>query len=319
MKIGRCGVNPNLARVGGTERGRKAAVDYPPNDNRKLWRLMTKRQKWQIAHMSDDDRDPPAPEAPPEADAPDADAPGLAEQRARVAHAVLRAAIRLAAAGGLSLKQLGALLEMGYFELLRREGLDLKVIAERLGVSLRTVDRLSKQLKHNFADFEDEHTLPRRIELVLWAGARTEGRILQALGEIDRAQVKRTLDRLVDSGRLLREDGRTPRYGVARQAYRLVRDAWLARLDGLDNLLRSVGNTIEARFFRPTEPAFARTLNLHVRPADLPRLTRLYEDIIWKELAALDAAAEGDPDAVTLDFSVLWAPHDLLDGDKPSE
>lgn len=270
---------------------------------------MTNRQKWQIMSMADDTTPDPTPGS---------QAPTPAEQRARVTHAALLAAIRLAEAGAMSLKQLVGLLEMGYFERLRRQGLDLRAIADRLGVSVRTADRLSKQLKHNFADFEDEHTLPRRIEYVLWSGARTEGRILQALGEDDRAQVKHTLDRLVAAGRLVRDEGRTPRYGVARQAYRLVRDAWLARLDGLDNLLRSVGNTIEARFFRPSAPAFARTLNLHVRPADLPRLARLYEETIWAELAALDAAAEGDPDAVALDFSVLWAPHDLQGGGKPS-
>ena len=32
------------------------------------------------------------------------------------------------------------------------------------------------------------------------------------------------------------------------------RDAWLARLDGLDNLFRSVSGVVEARFFRPETP-----------------------------------------------------------------
>lgn len=266
---------------------------------------MTKRQFWQIVSMTTDDPD----EAPPHATEP----PTEAELRARVTHAAVLAASRLAAAGGLTLKQLTALVEMSAFELLRRRGLDLKAIAARLGVSVRKVDRLSKQLKLNFADFEDEHTLPRRIEYALWAGARTEGRVVQAVADVDRGLVKRTLDRLVEVGRLEREGGRTPRYRVARQAYRLVRDAWLARLDGLDNLFRAVSGVVEARFFRPETPAFVRTLNLHVRPDDIAALQRLYEEVIWPALVEMDASAEGDPEAVALDFSVLWAPHDVID------
>lgn len=241
-----------------------------------------------------------------------------AELKARVTQTALSAAARLAAVGGLSLKQANALLEMSMFRLLRRRGLDLTRIADVLGVSRRKVDRLSKQLKHNFADFEEAHALPRRIEFALWAGARTEGRILQALGDADRELVKRTLDALVEQGRLVRHDGRTPSYAVARQKYRLVRDEWLSRLDGLDNLLRSVGNAVHARFFRPEQPAFARTLNLHVRPEDLPRLARLYEQVIFPEFAALDEVAQGHEDAVGLDFSVLWGPNGLMDDELPS-
>ena len=240
------------------------------------------------------------------------------ELKARVTQTALSAAARLAAAGGLTLKQASGLLEMSLFRVLRRRGLDLERIAAILGVSRRKVDRLSRQLKTNFADFEQAHTLARRIEFALWAGARTEGRIAQAVGDADRSLVTDTLDRLVEQGRLVRHPGRTPRYAVARQRYRLVRDAWLARLDGLDNLLRSVGNTVQARFFHPERPAFARTLNLHVRPADLARLQRLYDDVIWPELAALDEAAQGDGDALGLDFSVLWGPNGLIDDDLPS-
>ena len=95
--------------------------------------------------------------------------------------------------------------------------------------------------------------------------------------------------------------------------FRLVRDTILARIDGLGNLLGSVANVIFGRFFEREPAAFARTLNLRVRREDLPALQALYESLVWSRLVELDEAAHGDPDAVAIDFNVIWGPHRQID------
>ncbi len=236
------------------------------------------------------------------------------ERVRRVVHALLLCAVRVARAYRLPLKSTAKLLELGYFRALRREGLTLSDTADLLDVGLRTAKRLSQQLRHNFRDAERGHGLPRRIEYALWAEPMSAARITQTMADVPPAELQATLDELVRNGRLALRPGRTPTYVPAKDRYRLVRDEWLARIDGLENLLRNVSDTVFARFFQGEKRAFARTLSLRVREADLERLQEMYERIVWETLSKLDDAAKADPDApsVPLDFSILWAPHDFI-------
>ncbi len=234
------------------------------------------------------------------------------EYRQRILHALLGAAVRVAVPVSAPMKRLTKLLELAYFRELRRQGLSLQGAADRLGVSHRTATRLSRLLKTNFLDSTQEHELPRRVEFALWGEPMSAARLAQVMPEVNRQTLEQTLDRLVEEGRLELRPGRTPTYAPARGAYRLVQDQRGARIDALDNLVGSVARAVTARFFDSDDRAFARTLNLRVRHQDLKELQSLYEDLVWTKLAALDAAAQADPESesVSLDLSLLWAPRE---------
>ena len=87
---------------------------------------------------------------------------------------------------------------------------------------------------------------------------------------------------------------------------------WLARLDGLNNLLSTVANAVDARFFQDNPHAFARTVSLRVREEDMPKLHALYNDVIWDTLRELDALARDDESAQEIDLSLVWAPYEFI-------
>ena len=100
-------------------------------------------------------------------------------------YSLLGPAVRMAHTNRVSLKDLGEWAQMAYFHEAKRRGGTLKTIASRVGASVRNVARLSKRLKSNFLRPELEHELPCRIEFALWPGPMTEGRIKQALRDVD--------------------------------------------------------------------------------------------------------------------------------------
>lgn len=230
----------------------------------------------------------------------------------RVIYAMLAPAVRLALAFQIPIKDLGDLVQMAYFHEVRRRGLKMRQASDILGVSMRKVALLSRRLKQNFLQEETQEALPRRLEFMLWAEPLSEARLRQVIGDVDDDEITAALQRLEAQGRVRLVPGRTPTWEVVRSEFRLVRDTWLARIDGLNNLLGSVANAVFGRFFRDEERAFARTLSLRIRPEDLERLRALYDEHIYPTLRDLDAAAHGDDEAEEIDVSIIWAPYEYL-------
>jgi len=259
---------------------------------------------------------PPSPNAPDPSESNDSTgsiAPD--ELNRRVLYAMLEPVAALALTLGIPAKSVDELTQMALFHQTRQRGLTLSEAADVLDVSMRTVSRLSKLLKSNFLDTEVDHTLPRRIEFMLWAEPLSEARIFQVLTDVgDPDEVSQALATLMDEGRVERRIARTVTYAIASGRRRLVRDTWLARVDALGNLAGNLANTVFARFFGRGEAgaSFARTLTLRLRRRDLPKVAEMYEQVIWRTLAELDEAAAGDDDTVAIDFSVIWAPYALL-------
>ncbi len=236
-----------------------------------------------------------------------------AELARRVAYALLGPAVRLAFAHGVPVREVEDLVQMAYFHEVRRSGRTLQETADALGVSLRKAAQLSARLKQGFTDAEREEALPRRVEFVLWAGPLSEARIRQALPGDEPAEVSAALRALVAQGRVRALEGRTPTYEVVRGEARLVSDRWLARIDGLNTMLGSVGNAVFARFFRPEAPALARTLAFRVRRDALGAIAKLYEETIFPALRALEEDAKDDAGAATVEASFLFAPKELIE------
>lgn len=227
-----------------------------------------------------------------------------------VLYAMLRPVVRLAHRLTVPLKELGQWTEMGYFHELRRQNMKMREISEALEISMRKAASLSRQLKDGF--FEPaRHGLARRLEFMIWAEPMSLVRMQQSIAEEDPEDVASALERLVVEGRVTAVEGdRIVTYHVASAESRLVRGDWVAKLDALNQLLDTVSSAVARRFFDDDPVALVRNLELRVRREDLGKLRKLYEEVIFKELAALDDHARGDPDSLAVDFAVCWAPRD---------
>lgn len=241
--------------------------------------------------------------------------PTPAETQERVAYAFLQAAARLGAAFELPLKTFERLGHMAAYHVLRRRGLDLGEIANRLQVSRRKVDQLSRLLKENFfaqhVEAASGAALGRRIEFMLWAEPLSTKRLHQVLRGVDEAAIDAALAALQGAGRIAEEGGL---WSITTPERRLVRDDWLARVDALNHQLGAVLKAAHGRFFQDDPRAFARTVSLRVRRTRVAELEALYREVLWPALVALDADCQGaDPaDIEEMTISLCWAPAGAL-------
>ena len=237
-----------------------------------------------------------------------------AELQDRVLYALLGPSSRLARLFGTQLGTLRDLAEMAYYHETKRQGMKMKEVAELMDVSISKVALLSRALKENFLREEAQAELPRRIEFMLWAQPLSLAKIKQVLTDVSAQDVNRAIRELLDEGRIIKEkQDANVLYRLAISTDRRVWDSWLARVDGLNNVLRNVTDAIYARFFTSEQAAFARTLTFRVRPEDLERLQEFYEKQLFKLVQELDAATEDEPGtAVPISLSVFWAPYDFL-------
>ncbi len=235
----------------------------------------------------------------------------------RVVFSLLLPAARIAQRYGLPLRALTESSKLAGFHQARGQGLKLREIVDRLGVSMSAAARLSKRLKHNFLRPEIEHELPCRIEFALWPGPLGEARLAQALPDVEPALIVETLEGLAEEGSVERVGGRTVTWRLLRAVDRRVAPDLYARIDGLNSLCGVLADAVYARFFRDEPTAFARSLMLRIRREDVETLERFYEDELWPLLARLDEAAEAHDDTIELGFGLMWAPHERLRRDTP--
>lgn len=231
------------------------------------------------------------------------------ELKSRVAFSLLLPVAQIATTLGLPLSDMKKWLETAYFQEARRRGLELKDVKDVMHVSISKASLLSRQLKRNFLDSEQRHELPRRIEYMLWAQPLSRARLSQVLPDVEDTELDEALAQLLDEERveIVHSQG-AELYRLKIKRARRVWDDLLARLDGLNNALRSVGDTVFSRFFDPDSPSFARTLTFHVQEQDIERLERFYEEILFPFIEELNEAAEAKTDeANAISLSLFWA------------
>ncbi len=242
------------------------------------------------------------------------------QEDVQVVYTALAVAVGLAEHLRLGVKEVKRLAELSYFHHARRRGLKLREIAELMGVSAPKVGLLSKQFKAHFAAAEVAHGLHRRVLTLLWARTQTRQWLLRALEDFAPDDVHAALDALIAQGKVVEVPGRTPRYQVAEGKHRMVNDAWLARLDGLQDMMSAVGLTIQRRIFDRDARAFARSVRVDVLPEDIERLQKFYKEDLFPLLSELNERAGLSEDAVTMRVSVMWAPQDgAKDADAAEE
>lgn len=238
--------------------------------------------------------------------------PTTAEYQARIVFSMLKPAAQIADHVRLPLKELSNLVQNAYYSLKRDQGMSIAQIARQLGTSTRTIDRIAKGTRANFFRPEREHTLPRRIEFLLWDGPKSSARLQQLLPNVEPEQLADAIERLRRDNRIQLTPGRTPMYSATRRANRLPDDTLAARVDALNNLLDTVVQTIRGRFFLRDTRAGARTVTLRVRRQDIPAIEALYEEVLWDKLVELDDRARDadEDDIVEMGVVVCWSPSD---------
>ena len=231
-------------------------------------------------------------------------------QREQLLLAAMRFAVRFARAYNVSLDQLITAARSMYFRQLRMEGLSMDEICEVMKVSARTAHRIGKSLKEDVGHMEAAHTIPTRIEFLLWTISLTRGRMLQALPDLSAQELDDALAVLLQEGRVHATQERTPKYALSQQVDRRVRPGWFHRIGAVNSLLGHVFSTIQQRFGAESValPAFSRTLTFRVRPEDEAELQALYEQV-WETCARLDAQAtdEEASDARPIKLSFLYS------------
>ena len=229
------------------------------------------------------------------------------EKVRRLTYALMGPAARLASHFGLASSDVRQLMDMAYFHEARRQGLKLHEIADAMDISISKAALLSKALKENFVDSETQGELPRRIEFMLWAEPLSLARMKQVL-PFAAKDVNAAGKELEKAGRIAKDNDGI--FSLQVSTDRRVWDTWIARMDGVNNALKNVGNAVYARFFRPELPAFARTLAFRARPEDLHELEELYRQL-FALVQKLDTQAADAPDeAVSLSLSMFWSPDD---------
>lgn len=244
------------------------------------------------------------------------------ELRQRAVYSLFRPAVRLARRFRVPLKRLAQWLQIAYFHELRQQGLTLKEIADRLDVGMRKAAELSRQMKGQFCRPEFEHGLPRRIEFMLWAETLSRARIHQLMRTdgINEDEVEAAIDRLLEERRIRPVEGKKDVLTVTSTRARLVSPPWMARIDGLNNLVANLGRVTEDRVLNQRPTALLRTLSFRLRPEDVVELRDLYETVLSPRLAELEKRASERSDALSMSLSILWAveqePEKVGDGNE---
>lgn len=234
----------------------------------------------------------------------------------RVLYSLMKPVAKLASVKRIALQDLTPWMQLAYFHDLKDRGLKMREMSDVMGVSMRKVAMLSKQLKQNFLRPELEVELPRRIEFVLWAEPLSRARLSQALPGVTDAELDDALQILADQERIVvREEARGVIYDISSTTRRVVGREWAGKIDGVNNVMNNVFNAVLGRLFHDDARAFARTLQLHVREDDLEELRAFYNETIFPFLAELDERANETPDRFPIDVSILWAPTDLTENE----
>lgn len=212
----------------------------------------------------------------------------------RLVYSLLKPAISMAAQFHVPMRTLAELLRLGYFEVLRRQGLSQAAVGERLGQTARHMRTLARKLKSDFFSAETEIGLVREAESEIARSSPTPERLHASLPGWPEGAIDRAVQTLLAEGRITRDKKRlvsSPRYLV------LSSDKFHHRIDALNHFLGGVTRAVAQRLiFEEREEAMVKTISFVARPERFRELLKSLEANLRREIAALeeDAQFEGE-------------------------
>jgi cyanate lyase len=212
---------------------------------------------------------------------------------------------------GIPLKELTGLVRVAYLRDLRAQGLSLVECAEHLDVSERTAKNLARELRQSFELPDAQHTLPTRIEFMLWRTPMSLARLKQVIHEHNGDEIADAIDVLIAQERVeLDARGATPVYVPTQSVNSQLSTQWVKRIGGLNSLIDNLYQTISMRFFEEDvseSEAFARTLTFYLTPGRLDDLVELFWKVMVPRISELDQASHSEPDARSVKMTLFWA------------
>jgi len=186
----------------------------------------------------------------------------------RLVFSLLKAAVRVAARAGLSMRSVVDHADLAYFEEIRRgHPQDLAAVADRLGLSLRTAGSLNRRLKGAFFAPESEVAPLRQVCALLTPGPRTLAELARAAPELDAKQLRRALRAAGKRGWVRREG---ERYVLATRLRSHLDDMLGPRIDALNNQMEILAESVWARFIAgEAASAVGRSWTFAARPQEI--------------------------------------------------
>lgn len=249
------------------------------------------------------------------------------ELERRILLATLSLAVRLCCRLGLPLKDLVGHVRIAYLRELRQQGLSLAECAQRLEVSERTAKTLAKELRESFELPDTQHTLPTKIEFMLWRTPMSQARLHQVLRDHSHKELDEAIALLVEQERIrLDREPATPVYIPTQSVNSQLSPEWIKRIGGLSSLLDNLYHTIDQRFFEeappvedespPEESSFARTLSFYVAQGKFELLQKLFWEVVVPQISTIDQDSHKAPKAWPVKLTMFWA-REPQDNDEP--
>jgi hypothetical protein len=212
----------------------------------------------------------------------------------RLVYSLLKPAIVMAAQFHVPMRTLAELLRLGYFEVLRRQGLSQAAVGERLGQTARHMRTLARKLKSDFFSAETEIGLVREVESEIARSSPTLERLHASLPGWPEAAVDRAVQTLLAEGRITRDK---KRLASAARYLVLSSDKFHHRIDALNHFLGGLTRAVAQRLiFEERDEAMVKTISFVARPERFRELLKSLEANLRREIAALeeDAQFEGE-------------------------
>jgi hypothetical protein len=232
----------------------------------------------------------------------------------RLVYSLLKPAIVMAAQFHVPMRTLAELLRLGYFEVLRRQGLSQAAVGERLGQTARHMRTLARKLKSDFFSAETEIGLVREVESEIARSSPTLERLHASLPGWPEAAVDRAVQTLLAEGRITRDK---KRLASAARYLVLSSDKFHHRIDALNHFLGGLTRAVAQRLiFEERDEAMVKTISFVARPERFRELLKSLEANLRREIAALeeDAQFEGEGRRYVLG---IFAATELADDENP--
>ena len=195
------------------------------------------------------------------------DGKALPDLASRLVYSLLKSAAKVAARADLPMGEMLDLAQLAYFEEMRRHHpRELSTIAERLGLSARTVSTLNRRLKQAFFAAETEVQPVRRVASILLDGTKTLAELKRAAPELGDRSVKSALDFLKAKEWVQLENRR---YTLSSRLRSYIDESVTRRIDGLNNQMEILASSVWRRFIEKEDTAIGRSWVFAARPEDI--------------------------------------------------
>lgn len=230
------------------------------------------------------------------------------EMHLRLIYSLLKPAARFAAQFEVPVRTIGELMRLAYGEVLVRQGLSPREIAQRLGQSERHVRSLRRKLESDFFAAEQQVGLVREVEEWVAIEQPHESQAHPRFASWDAAEVDGALAQLLEEGRIARDA--QGRLSIGERFVVLSSSQFHHRIDALNHYLDGMFRAVLHRLVMDDrETSMIKSITFSAVPERLTAYLRRLEGELRRDVAELeeDARFAGASDQRHV-FSLAAAP-----------